>query len=73
MLGYGYAPPANSVFDVATAIALIPWAFVLTILFAFLTPRFEEIFRDFGTRLPMVTVLLLQGSRAFLAYGWVAV
>jgi type IV pilus assembly protein PilC len=37
----------------------------------FVIPKFEEIFRDFGTKLPTVTVVLLNISRWFAnQYGW---
>jgi hypothetical protein len=77
VLEYGHPEAmaaSRSVFDISTAVVLIPWAFVITILLAVVTPRFETIFRDFGTKLPTITLLLLQGSRVFVNnYGWVAV
>jgi type IV pilus assembly protein PilC len=37
----------------------------------FVIPKFEEIFKDFGTKLPTVTVVLLNISRWFAnQYGW---
>jgi hypothetical protein len=77
VLGYGQPDPKlapRPVFDGSTAVVLWPWAFVLTLLFGVVTPRFEVIFRDFGTQLPTVTVVLLRFSRFFLNnYGWVVV
>lgn len=41
-------------------------ALILTFIMWFIIPKFEEIFKDFGVKLPMLTTLLMEGSR------WVA-
>ncbi|HEY7118137.1 MAG TPA: type II secretion system F family protein [Tepidisphaeraceae bacterium] len=44
---------------------------IVSMIMIFVIPKFEEIFRDFGTKLPTVTVVLLQISRWFAnQYGW---
>ncbi len=44
---------------------------IVSMIMIFVIPKFEEIFRDFGTKLPGVTVVLLQMSRWFANdYGW---
>lgn len=39
---------------------------ILTFIMWFIIPKFEEIFKDFGVKLPLLTTLLMEGSR------WVA-
>ncbi len=39
---------------------------ILTFIMWFIIPKFEEIFKDFGVKLPILTTLLMEGSR------WVA-
>ncbi|MBL8885726.1 MAG: type II secretion system F family protein [Phycisphaerales bacterium] len=36
---------------------------ILTFIMWFIIPKFEEIFKDFGVKLPMLTTLLMEGSR----------
>src|SRR5215216_3859285 len=44
---------------------------IVSMIMIFVIPKFEDIFRDFGTKLPTVTVVLLQISRWFANdYGW---
>jgi type IV pilus assembly protein PilC len=44
---------------------------IVSMIMIFVIPKFEEIFRDFGTKLPTVTVVLLNISRWFANdYGW---
>jgi type IV pilus assembly protein PilC len=44
---------------------------IVSMIMIFVIPKFEEIFRDFGTKLPTVTVVLLKISRWFANdYGW---
>jgi type IV pilus assembly protein PilC len=44
---------------------------IVSMIMIFVIPKFEEIFRDFGTKLPTVTVVLLNISRWFAnQYGW---
>ena len=59
-------------FDLPIGIGLGLFAAVVTFLMVVMVPRFEEIFRDFGTKLPTPTVVLLNASRFFgMDYGWV--
>src|SRR3954469_20785989 len=37
--------------------------FVITFIAIYVLPKFEEVFKDFGTRLPMITELLIGASR----------
>src|SRR2546423_6507190 len=44
---------------------------IVSMIMIFVIPKFEEIFKDFGTKLPTVTVVLLNISRWFAnQYGW---
>src|SRR5438874_3120175 len=44
---------------------------IVSMIMIFVIPKFEEIFKDFGTKLPTVTVVLLNISRWFANdYGW---
>jgi type IV pilus assembly protein PilC len=44
---------------------------IVSMIMIFVIPKFEDIFRDFGTKLPTVTVILLKISRWFAnEYGW---
>jgi len=44
---------------------------IVSMIMIFVIPKFEDIFKDFGTKLPGVTVLLLAISRWFAnQYGW---
>ncbi len=44
---------------------------IVSMIMIFVIPKFEDIFRDFGTKLPTVTVVLLNISRWFAnQYGW---
>jgi len=44
---------------------------IVSMIMIFVIPKFEEIFKDFGTKLPTVTVVLLEISRWFAhQYGW---
>lgn len=47
-------------YPVAVFVAL---CFVVAFIGHFVLPQFEQIFRDFGTRLPVITQVLLAGSR----------
>lgn len=59
-------------FDLPIGIGLGLFAAVVTFLMVVMVPRFEAIFRDFGTKLPTPTVVLLNVSRFFsMDYGWV--
>src|SRR5436305_1245409 len=43
---------------------------IVTMIMIFVIPKFEDIFKDFGTKLPGVTQLLLDISRWFANWGW---
>jgi type IV pilus assembly protein PilC len=44
---------------------------IVSMIMIFVIPKFEDIFRDFGTKLPTITVVLLNISRWFANdYGW---
>lgn len=44
---------------------------IVSMIMIFVIPKFEEIFKDFGTKLPTITVVLLNISRWFAnQYGW---
>jgi hypothetical protein len=68
------ARPRRGWFDWPTGVALFFLAAVFTFLMVVMVPRFEEMFKDFGTKLPTSTVAVLIVSR-FIGggYGWVVV
>src|SRR5215203_1014128 len=44
---------------------------IVSMIMIFVIPKFEDIFRDFGTKLPTITQILLDVSRWFAQqYGW---
>src|SRR3954447_7636655 len=43
---------------------------IVSMIMIFVIPKFEEIFRDFGTKLPTITQVLLDISRWFANWGW---
>lgn len=43
---------------------------IVSMIMIFVIPKFEQIFRDFGTKLPAVTEVLLTVSRWFANWGW---
>src|SRR5205809_8129659 len=44
---------------------------IVSMIMIFVIPKFEQIFKDFGTKLPSITVVLLNISRWFAnQYGW---
>jgi type IV pilus assembly protein PilC len=44
---------------------------IVSMIMIFVIPKFEDIFRDFGTKLPGITMILLKVSRWFAnEYGW---
>src|SRR5216110_4007134 len=44
---------------------------IVSMIMIFVIPKFEQIFKDFGTKLPPITVVLLNISRWFAnQYGW---
>src|SRR6184192_2277860 len=43
---------------------------IVSMIMIFVIPKFETIFKDFGTKLPGVTQLLLDISRWFANWGW---
>jgi type IV pilus assembly protein PilC len=46
---------------------------IVSMIMIFVIPKFEQIFKDFGTELPGITVLLLEVSRWFANWGWLYV
>jgi type IV pilus assembly protein PilC len=43
---------------------------IVSMIMIFVIPKFEQIFKDFGTELPGITKALLAVSRWFANYGW---
>src|SRR5215211_1413505 len=43
---------------------------IVSMIMIFVIPKFEAIFKDFGTKLPQVTQILLDISRWFANWGW---
>jgi type IV pilus assembly protein PilC len=43
---------------------------IVSMIMIFVIPKFEQIFKDFGTKLPPITQLLLDVSRWFANWGW---
>lgn len=46
---------------------------IVSMIMIFVIPKFEQIFKDFGTELPGITVILLEVSRWFANWGWLYV
>src|SRR5260221_8311770 len=68
------AIPPRPLIDVPLAAGLFFFAGVFTWLVVSVVPRFEMIFKDFGTKLPTPTIYLLTVSRAFGGgYAWLVV
>jgi type IV pilus assembly protein PilC len=66
------APLERDVFSfpafLAGAIIAVAIAFIMLLV----VPRFEQIFKDFGTKLPALTQVVLQLARITASGGWVA-
>lgn len=43
---------------------------IVSMIMVFVIPKFEQIFKDFGTKLPAITQVLLDVSRWFANWGW---
>ena len=43
---------------------------IVSMIMIFVIPKFEQIFKDFGTKLPPITQMLLDVSRWFANWGW---
>src|SRR5213078_680636 len=43
---------------------------IVSMIMVFVIPKFETIFKDFGTKLPPITKILLDVSRWFANWGW---
>ena len=63
--------PPRGVFNEAACYAGIIIGMVLLLDLLFVVPRFEPIFRDFGTKLPVMTEWLLTASRWTRGGLWV--
>jgi type IV pilus assembly protein PilC len=63
--------PTRGVFNEAACYAGIIIAMVLLVDLLFVVPRFEAIFKDFGTKLPVMTEWLLIASRWTRGGLWV--
>src|SRR4029078_7233269 len=46
---------------------------IVSMIMIFVIPKFEQIFKDFGTKLPSITQLLLDISNWFANWGWLYV
>jgi type II secretory pathway component PulF len=55
------------------AVSCISAGFAVTVVLLVVVPRVEEVFRDFGTKLPTGTILLLKFSRFCRAGGILSV
>lgn len=69
-----YSPARRPLVHIPLLISLCLFASAFTFLMTSVVPRFEAIYRDFGTKLPTPTQYVLIVSR-FVAndYGWVLV
>jgi hypothetical protein len=67
-------PAARSWVDVGTMFLCLLMATVFTLTLLLIVPRLEDVFRDFGLQLPLLTALLLRLSRTVAAQpGWLFV
>ena len=59
-------------FSLGMALPVALFVGVLSIILIFVIPRFETIFKDFGTRLPLVTTVVLNFALWFRSayYAW---
>lgn len=46
---------------------------VVTILLTFVVPKFESLFSDMGSQLPLPTLILIAGSKAIVSYWYVII
>jgi hypothetical protein len=68
------ASPPRPLIHVPLALGLCLFAGVFTWLMLAVVPRFEQIFKDFGTKLPTLTQYVLSFSRVIdRDYGWLIV
>jgi type IV pilus assembly protein PilC len=67
-----YASPAPSAVRFSLS-AFISTGILLAVIFftlVFVVPRFEAIFKDFGTQMPALTIYLLDASRFAVRFWW---
>ena len=68
----GYRRPV-SIFSVVRFIAAIAVMVILLVIFLAIIPQLETVYADFGTKLPWITMLVLDISRFLRTpLGWVA-
>lgn len=67
------APLIPGLVRIPWGLVLIPWVLVVTVACVFVIPRFELFYRDFGTKLPTMTIYAVQFSHIFNSFGWLAV
>jgi protein transport protein HofC len=52
---------------------LVSMQVITTFVLYFIIPKFEAIFKDFGQSLPMITILVIEGSHFLIKYGALAI
>ena len=69
-----YRPPQDDVrppmFSTFGFVVSLFFCAVVFVNLSFVVPRFEQIFKDFGTTLPAMTLVLLNVSRWFVRAPW---
>ncbi len=68
-----FAAERRQVFSVTAFLGGCIFAIAWSIAFGAAVPRFDLIFRDFGTKLPAVTQIVLDIARWRGGWGWIAV
>ena len=62
-----------AVFSIIRFIASLAVMLILVVIFIFVIPRLETVYQDFGTKLPWITMLVLDVGRFLQTpLGWVA-
>ena len=62
--------------DFGTRLAYLSWVIlvgqsIVSFVLYFIMPKFEAIFKDFGTELPQITVLVIEASHFLVGYAWI--
>jgi len=65
-----FAPGERRVIDVWLAVVCMSAAIGLTIVFCVVVPRVEDSYKDFGTKLPGMTILMLRFSHLCAYRYW---